>query len=202
MGFYDKKLFRIVAAVVIIAILSWYVPDHPQYSYIFWIFIISVALLAIKFNNFSDGEDGEWAVEDELKKLPPEFAYIHNLENDKGNVDFVVVCPKGIFTIEVKSGRWAWGYFFKKGLKQAFAEARKVEEILKNKLGADFLVDPILMYSNKQAYLKFGFRPQKGVYVINLLWLQKFFNEYQAVRELIQQEIDAIVNALKTSQKR
>lgn len=190
-----------MAFVVIIAILSWYVSGHPQYSYLFWIFVISIALLAIKFNNFSDGEDGEWAVEDELKKLPPEFAYIHNLENDKGNIDFVVVCPKGIFTIEVKSTRWIQDYY-EKGLKQAFAEARKVEEILKNKLGIDLPVDPILMYSNKETRLNFGFKPQKGVYVINLLWLQKFFDEYQAARELDQKEIDTIVNALKISQKK
>lgn len=201
MDFYNKNLFRIVAIIVIIAILSWYVPSHPQYSYIFWIFIISIALLAIKFNNFSDGEDGEWAVEDELKKLPSEFTYIHNLENDKGNIDFVVVCPKGIFTIEVKSTRWIQDYY-EKGLKQAFAEARKVEEILKNKLGIDLPVDPILMYSNKETRLKFGFKPQKGVYVINLLWLQKFFDEYQVARELDQKKIDTIVNALKVSQKK
>jgi len=210
MNFYDKHFLKywiwFVFWWALFSLLQKFIPKYYEYFYSipFVILIIvsfgSLPYLWERIKNGFDGEDGEWAVEDELKKLPPGFIYIYNLENDRGNIDFAVVCPKGVFAIEVKSGRFNEQYF-EKYLNQAKAEAMKVREILQGELKVDLFVEPLLMYSNKRAYLKFGFNPQKGVYVINLQWLQKFFNEYQTTKELDQQTINSIVDVLNKYKK-
>lgn len=53
---------------------------------------------------WSSGAEGEREVADALAKLPDCYCVIHDISTNYGNLDHVVVGPKGVFAIETK--RW------------------------------------------------------------------------------------------------
>ena len=63
-------------------------------------------------NQISDeSSSGEKKIFEKLKKLPDEYIVMHSLKMLKhiqkveGEIDFLIICPKGILCIEVKGGR-------------------------------------------------------------------------------------------------
>lgn len=58
-----------------------------------------------------ESSSGEKKIFEKLKKLPDEYIVIHSLKMLKhiqkveGEIDFLIICPKGILCIEVKGGR-------------------------------------------------------------------------------------------------
>ncbi len=156
---------------------------------------------------FIQGFEGEEDVKEMLNKLPNEYhRYYDILVINRGNIDAVVVGPTGICTIEVKShsGKIRFednelkinGYRPEKDfLKQAYAEAAVLKDYISTKLGQEIKVHPILVFSSRRAWMKFGMYPIKGVYVINAKWLIKLIcgkNE-----SLNQEEIARIVSILE-----
>lgn len=59
----------------------------------------------------NESSSGEKKIFEKLKKLPDEYIVIHSLKMLKhiqkveGEIDFLIICPKGILCIEVKGGR-------------------------------------------------------------------------------------------------
>jgi hypothetical protein len=62
-------------------------------------------------------------------------------------------------------------------------EAMDIRAHLWTKLGQQFFVHPILVFSNKNAYMKFGFNKIKSVYVIQAGWLEKLITKLESKSE-------------------
>jgi hypothetical protein len=57
------------------------------------------------YKSWGKGAGAELVVGNNLLALGPEYKIISDFQNGKGNIDFIVVGPRGIFTIEVKANR-------------------------------------------------------------------------------------------------
>lgn len=134
--------------------------------------------------NFKRGLDSEALVYEELKKLPDEYIVVQDVKipNTKTNIDFVVFGPNGIFAIEVKSHKGAITYNGKQLLRngyqleknflwQVHAESRALTEYLQANVDRSLYANPILVFSNSKAIMKFGKIPVDGVVVIKIVWL-------------------------------
>lgn len=153
------------------------------------------------------GEEGEQDVADILDELPESYIYLSNINLEgKGNIDYVLMGPPGIWTIEVKShaGNITFngaelerdGELLEKDfLKQAWAEAYSVKDLLKNKLGRYLEVRSVIVFSDPDTEMKFGLNPIKGVYIINSVWLRKLVLQGRNI--LGKEEIDKISGAIK-----
>ncbi|MDR3642480.1 MAG: nuclease-related domain-containing protein [Candidatus Doudnabacteria bacterium] len=133
---------------------------------------------------FFQGLNGEDAVADELKKLPDAYSVYADVvvKPGQGNIDFVLVGPTGIFTIEVKSHRGIINFngseltrhgqlLEKDFLRQAKSEALCLHNFLKEKLGVDIYIKPAIVFS--RARITFGLKPLENTYVIQKQWVQK-----------------------------
>lgn len=149
--------------------------------------LISVTLLIIgglflkRTNNFTSGQVGELDVWHELKKLPDGYFVIDDLNTGRGNIDKVVIGPTGIWTLEVKSYKGNISPN-EHDLKQAYAEAKTLQDLISSKLNLHLNVEPVLVFSDKFAKVRFGLNKQKGVYVIGIAWLNKLLTENNTTR--------------------
>lgn len=176
-------LLGFIGLVLIVIILnSPFILALGKYSFIAWLFVavVLVTLFLIirkRSDKFLSGYVGERDIDDELKNLSLDFVVINKgLDTGRGNIDKIVIGPSGVWTLEVKS---------QKGdivppesfLKQAYAEAKTLQDLIKAKLNLDINVQPVLIFSNKFAKVRFGFNKQRGVYVIQKAWLNKLITE-------------------------
>jgi hypothetical protein len=130
-----------------------------------------------KSDNFFQGDGGEEDVEDELKKMPDEFAILPDIKKSRGdNIDFVVVGPTGIFALEVKAPSHSAKVEFdgehlmfngklwhKDPLSQAKRNATILGEYLKKEMNDPALVvNPVVVFSNYME-IHFGLHKLLGV---------------------------------------
>lgn len=136
------------------------------------------------FFNARNGLRGEAMVCRMLGTLPDTFEVFRSIQlRERCDIDFVVVGPSGIFSIEVKShgGNVGFngieltrnGYAFKEKnfLHQAMTEALDVHDYLLDTISRDTFVTPMVVFSNKQSYVRFGQKPVRNVKVIKKEWL-------------------------------
>lgn len=193
-------VFVILICILLFVILEHYTyfSRHP-YTWlifagifvIFFLFKYAGDKLLDRSDKFIDGRKGESAVYFELKTLPHEYSVFQDLHfnGQQFNIDFVVVGPTGVFTIEVKSHRngevhfkgqeltWNGQPFQEKNiLKQAKGEAFALSNYLKEKLGKGVYVQPIIVFAN---YVKihFGKHPVQDVIVVGKDWLNQIITE-------------------------
>jgi hypothetical protein len=152
------------------------------------LFVIA-GLLLKRNNKFISGQIGEKDIELELKSLGKDFICINSgLDTGKGNIDKIVLGPTGVWTLEVKSHKG--NITFKNDtllinnivsekdfLKQAYAEAKTLEDLIKSKLNIQIKVQPVLVFSNKFAKVRLGIKIYKGVYIVGKSWLNKLITE-------------------------
>ncbi|MDD5625775.1 MAG: nuclease-related domain-containing protein [Patescibacteria group bacterium] len=131
-------------------------------------------------HQFYRGRWGEYDVLDELKKLSDEYTIFQDVQfpESKWNIDFVLIGPAGIFTIEVKSHRGGFidfngreltmrGQVFEKNiLRQAKSGAFKIHDYILSKTGKDIFVNAVLVFSHHLVKMRFGFRPVDNVFVV------------------------------------
>jgi len=140
-----------------------------------------------------------------LDGLPEGNIIIHDFDTGRGNVDHILIGPKGIFTLEVKSHRGTVTFdnghllrdgkaFEKDFLKQAWAECLTVRKILEKWDTTEPTVEPVIIFSN--AFVKVSGKA-KGVSVINLKFLPKFLERLPD--QLAKGEAGRIFNRLRTS---
>lgn len=142
--------------------------------------------------SFEKGLKGEGAIYYELKELGDEFVVFQDvLIGQRGNTDFIVVGPTGIFAIEVKniSGKISFSgdkllinekETEKDFISQTLSEALAVGKFLKEKMGREFFVYPVLVFSSFWSKMHFGLNPVKnGVYVIQKRFLRKLIHSFQ-----------------------
>ncbi len=160
----------------------------------------------LKSFNYSQGKRGEENIWYVLKKLPNEYCVFQDIKMRRGNVDFVVLGPTGLFVVEVKSHHGEVEFdgqeltnngkrFEKDFLKQAKGEALQISNFLKNKLQQDVFIQSIVVFSN---YVKihFGMNKINGVYVIQKNYLQKLITV--GSQRFSKEEILEIKDKLKT----
>ncbi len=215
-----KQIFRnnvilwfIIFLFPLFALWSSHIDDWGDIVIYFVILFVLLTLFkkySRKLDNFFSGSKGESDVGDVLlNDLPKSYINLPdiNLER-KGNIDYVLVGPTGIWIIEVKShvGNMTFdGTALRRGgkllekdfLKQSWAEAYSVKNLLKQKIGRDFFVQPVIVFSNSRAKMKFGFNKVRGVYIINLNWLSKLVlrGEYALKTE----DVEAITDIIEQS---
>lgn len=133
-------------------------------------------------DKFFRGRMAEIDIWYELKKLPKSYAVFHGIKFEYGDVDFVVIGPTGIFTIEVKS---IWGLitrdklhsvkiFGKDIIKQVRGEAQSIYNLINKKMNLQIdWVNPILVFSSPWVSLKFWLNKVEGVQVVQKKLLNK-----------------------------
>lgn len=57
------------------------------------------------YHTWGQGAGAELSVLTALETLPPEYKTIPDFNTKHGNIDFIIIGPKGIFTIEVKASK-------------------------------------------------------------------------------------------------
>ena len=145
-------------------------------------------------DNYYHGRKGEYAIFYELKKLSDDYLVFQDIKipNGKGNIDFVVLGPTGIFTIEVKShhGRITFNgqdllinnhQFEKNVLEQAILQSLNLHHFILGKSNRDCFINSILVFSNKYANMKFGIKPIKNVCVVQKGFLRKAILEKPSI---------------------
>lgn len=153
------------------------------------------ALLAQKGMQFYRGGAGEKAIRKILEKLPDNFSVFENVQigRGRGNIDFVVVCPQGVFLLEVKS-HGGEIYFngsiltlngknfrSKNFLRQVHGEVWALKQYLQ-KLGPAPYIHSALVFSSQYAGAHFGYRTVDNVYVIQKDFLLGLFGQFPAYR--------------------
>jgi len=173
----NKYIFKIIKVIIFASYFYFFIflinGLAENINNIFGIFFISgLIFLALKVVNYLDrqnvgdrkrnhstwgkGAGAEGVVGNQLKQLGPEYKIIFDFQNGHGNIDFIVIGPKGIFTIEVKSQQGIikcqnnWIYINNQKTKdnmlsQAWAEMNWLANYLKN-VGLNFPITGILEF--------------------------------------------------------
>ena len=154
------------------------------YGPLFWVIHHLYKKMDIQATDFFQGLRGENVVAQELKKLPDAYSVFADvvIKPEQGNIDFVLVGPTGIFTIEVKSHKGIIGFngseltrsdqvLEKNFLKQSKSQALSLHNFLKEKLGGDIYIKPTIVFS--RARITFGLKPLENTYIIQKQWIQK-----------------------------
>jgi len=189
-------LILIDALVVLLGILLFNL-EHQYIVLKIGIFIILGALAFGTFKSsqrFVKGMDGESDVWKELKNLPSEYYILHDFVGGKrGNIDYIVVGPTGLWTIEVKSQRETNidNKYLEHHIYQAYAESKALSDLLL------LPVVPILVFTNPKAVIHFGLKKQKGVFVIGKKWLVDLIQKKEYGSYISPAECERIYNQLK-----
>ncbi|MFZ2803627.1 MAG: nuclease-related domain-containing protein [Patescibacteria group bacterium] len=195
---------------------------HPTYSPLIWIIplidIVFVLLLRhffITSGNFLVGAAGEDAIGKQLQRLSPNYYILENLVLNKkhGNIDFVVIGPKGVAVVEAKSHRGSFyfsnnelkrrGYPLEKDfVRQVKGQARELQSLLHAKLKNFVPVTPFIVFSSSYAKIKFGMKPLPGtnVTVVKVDWINNCIVGQKGVF-LSKTEIKKIVDILSPHQQ-
>jgi hypothetical protein len=218
---YKHSVYFLLIFLLISLILMWVLivvyKFDPIVSYfssgivygLFYILKSPIEKFIHKAWQYRRGLDGEKYVGELLKtlNLPTSVFYNVKLPENPYNIDYVVIATTGIFTIEVKhhSGEITFENEVlcinglppkeKNFLNQAYAEAKKLEEYLHTKLESINKVQPVLVFSNRNAQMHFGMHQQRGVYIIRAPWVTKLVTENKPVLNNVQ--IDQICNVMK-----
>ena len=199
----DLKHYAISGIIpIVLLILIWAIfKNYKQlgdWGFVFVIFILVIIAKALepiirrhrkRSNQYYRGRMGEYKVEDESLNLSDNYSVFRNviINPERGNIDYVIVGPGGVYTLEVKSHSGKIDFdgekltlngkpFEKDFLKQAKSEALQVHNFIKEKTSLDIFVKPILIFSG-YASMRFGLRPIDGVYVIGRSFLHEFFDK-------------------------
>ena len=144
----------------------------------------------LSFFKWRSGERGEKTILGELKKLSDEYCVFYDMPiKGIGNIDFIVIGPTGVFTIEVKNHAGVIGFngtqlthdgklFEEKDvMNQAMSEALHLKELLPE---VSF-VHSMLVFSNYKASMHFGLNEIKHITVIGKPYLMKAITERPSI---------------------
>jgi hypothetical protein len=217
------ELLQLAILIFLFACLSLIVFNFSWYSQNFSVplgisLLIGVSLILKRFDFFGHkadqfyrGRKGESIVFNELIKLPNEYSIFPDAKTQRtGNIDFIVIGPTGIFTIEVKSHSGYVdfddreltlnGFPFKEKniIMQAKHQVMSLREQLKEKMNREYSITPIIVFSNWRAQVRFGRKPvTENIFVIGKSWLNELIIsqpkanfDYQSVIERLKLEAE------------
>ena len=189
-------LILIDALVVLLGFLLFNL-EHQYAVLKIGIFIILGALAFGTFKSsqrFVKGMDGEGDIWKELKNLPSGYYTLHDfVEGKRGNIDYIVVGPTGVWTVEVKNYKQQNidNVYLEQHLDQAYAEAKTLSDLLL------LPVNSILVFTNPKATIHFGLNRQKGVFVIGKKWLVDLIQKKEYGSYISPAKCERIYNQLK-----
>lgn len=229
----SKYLFRMAvidtaASIAFLLALLWiiYLVIHtngiklfnPIYFTVAVIIFAPLFLLAYYLFKKADSESkgylqglfGEDDIAVSLKELSDQYSVYADvkIKPKTGNIDYVVIGPTGLFTIEVKSHRGIIsfnglelarknGKLEKDFLKQAMSEAISLHDYLRERLETEIFIKPVVVFSSF-AKMNFGLKPINNVFVVQKKWLNKLIesqmvSNFLVDRELIEKELKTLV---------
>ena len=199
--FYSKSVKTIatlglpVALVVFVGIIYW------------------VKAMGDKADAYADGalqaRRGAVAEEDVgnlLGVLPAGYFVVHDFVSNRGNIDHIVISTKGILTIETKSHRGVVSCegemlkrdgqpFEKDFIKQAWAEAFSIRDLLNSNGVSAPQPQPVLLFANADVQVR---KQVRGVEIISRRYLPLYLKRLQ--NRLSAREAQKIFEILKLSQ--
>ena len=122
----SKAIFRLIGLILLCSEIFgiWYVSfilQNRSFSLVglfISLLILSIYLKIIRswerinkidntwnYNTWGRGAGAEWKVQKALDNLPTEYKVISDFNTGQGNIDFIIIGSKGIFTIEVKASK-------------------------------------------------------------------------------------------------
>lgn len=159
--------------------------------------------------SFAKGIRGEQNIHNILESLPDNFIIWQNYKKEEWptDIDFVVIGPSGLFTIEVKShnGEITMGTgellrngkpFEKDILYQVKSESRLLIDYLRSKNIYSPEIQPMVVFSNKYVSIHFGIKPINGIFIIGAAWLLQLIQKDMNKGILTIDQIEQIKNAL------
>lgn len=155
------------------------------------------------------GIKGEKIVADALQELDDSYYLINNIRvpGKAGQIDHVLLCPKGIFCIETKNwmgdircNRDQWSmkgkrriYKVKSVSKQAWEDASGLNEIICRKANIGVPVTPICVFTNPSAKLKLT-RPT--LTILRVAEVAQYVRNVQPSTHLTEEEILSIAEGV------
>ena len=141
-----------------------------------------------------------------LGELPAGFYVVHDFVSQRGNIDHIVISTKGILTVETKSHRGVVSCegemlkrdgqpFEKDFIKQAWAEAYSIRDLLTSHGISAPNPQPVLLFANAEVQVRTQVR---GVEVISRRYLPLYLKLLQ--NRLSAREAEKIFEILKLSQ--
>lgn len=131
----NKNIFRFITLILLIYVLLlylFYIKMLQATSFTVLGTLVSSAIFLIAFsfakgwdkqnssdfkwnyNTWGRGAGAELAILKALETLPQEYKTISDFNTGRGNIDFIIVGPKGIFTIECKAQKGTISYLNEK----------------------------------------------------------------------------------------
>jgi hypothetical protein len=188
--FYNKSVKTIatlglpVALIVFVGILYW---------------LKAMSDKADKYSeralNARRGAVAEEAVGDLLGELPAGYFVLHDYVSKKGNIDHIVISTKGILTVETKSHRGVVSCegdvlkrdgkpFGKDFIKQAWAEAYSIRDLLASHGISSPKPQPVLLFANADVQVRQQVRgveiSSRAYFPLYLMRLQNRLNASEA----------------------
>jgi hypothetical protein len=128
------------------------------------------------FFTWGRGAGAELKVANQLEDLPDSFKVISNFYTGKGDIDYIIICPKGLFVIEVKAAKGSIeirdGSLYvnnkippKNYLGQALAECLTLKDILNCKFNRNLFITGILEFPNAMISSNNPMRALNGIWV-------------------------------------
>ena len=175
--FYNKNVKTIatlglpVALVVFVGIMYW------------------LKAMSAKVDSYSEraldarrGAVAEEAVGNRLGELPAGFFVVNDFVSKRGNIDHIVISTKGILTVETKSHMGVVSCegemlkrdgepFEKDFIKQAWAEAYSIRDLLTEKGVCNLRPQPVIVFTDADVQVKGKVR---GVHIIGIKDLHAF----------------------------
>jgi hypothetical protein len=181
------------------------------------VFVIAVAAMkylekygldkAKRSKDAERGAEAEEAVGAILDILPEGNFVIHDFDSGKGNIDHILIGPKGIFTLETKSHAGKVSSdgekllrngrpFEKDFLKQAWAQCYLVREILAKWGITTPLPEPVILFTKASIEVR---GKTKGIEIIGINYLPKFIERLPD--KISTPEAGRIYNRIKAATK-
>lgn len=171
---------------------------------IIWLFVSVIFIdLMQKYDkkrlDYEKGIKGEEFIEGILKNLPTSYRYQRTIKLKDCDLDFIVIGENGIFGLEVKNmnGYISYdknkkclmrnGFTVSKYLKQIKNNCWQINKIIKDKLGIDPFVIPILVFSKKGTVIE---QMPSNINILNSYQLMNFLTQYRGYKLNQQQQKD------------
>jgi hypothetical protein len=149
------------------------------------IFLEKIGLKKAKLaKNAEHGAEAEAAVGAILDNLPDGNFIIHDFDSGKGKIDHILICPKGIFTLETKSHAGKVSFdgekllrngrpFEKDFTKQAWAQCYLAREILAGWGITNPLPQPVILFTNDSIETC---GKTRGIDIVGIDFLRRFLD--------------------------
>ncbi len=179
-------------------------------------FVVVVILLKFLWSTVKEiqvriqGAGGELSVKMKLRGLDDRFRVLGSVViGHKGDMDFIVVGPTGVWVIEVKSHRGRIRIennkllrdnkpFDKNFLRQVWGATYALKDEMKKRTSMNLHIQPVVVFSSPYAKLGIEWNRADEAYVIGLDQLVRMV-ERQEIQRLSADEIQRITDAIRAA---